>query len=255
MREFDELVRVVAALRAEGGCPWDRAQTAATLRPYLLEEAHEALDAIDRGDDVDLRKELGDLLFIVSLVSRIAEERGAFSLADVAGGVAQKMIRRHPHVFVPGHTGAGDEGTIAAWEARKAKEDPDRSALDGVPRSLPSLLRAHRVTEKAAGVGFDWPDISGVRAKLDEEVREFDEALASGDAVAIGDEFGDLLFTLVNLGRFLPISAEDALRVATAKFERRFRAVEDGARADGVALRDLGIDDLEARWQTAKRRG
>jgi ATP diphosphatase len=249
---FDDLVRIVAALRGEGGCPWDRAQTEETLRPYLLEEAHEVLDAIDRADDGDLKKELGDLLFLVTMLARMASERGAFGLVDVVDGIAKKMVTRHPHVFDPNHVKTADEGGIPAWEARKAKERTAGSALDGVPAALPALLRAHRITEKASVVGFDWPDAASVRTKLAEEISELDEALASGDAAEIAAEYGDVLFTLVNLGRFLPVTSEDALRAATAKFERRFRAVESGLRADGRTVHDVDLDELERRWQAVK---
>jgi MazG family protein len=249
---LDDLIAVVARLRGDGGCPWDRAQTEGTLRPYLLEEAHEALEAIDRGDANALKEELGDLLFIVTLLARMAEERGEYGIADVASGIAAKMVARHPHVFDPAHVRTGDEGGIEAWEARKARAREGRSALDGVPDALPALLRAHRIGEKASKVGFDWPDRSGVRKKVAEELQELDEALAGGDEAQITEEFGDLLFALANLGRFLPVSSEDALRMAIRKFEKRFRAVEEGARADGVALHDLGAEALEARWQRVK---
>lgn len=252
MDSFDDLVAIVARLRSEGGCPWDRAQTERTLRPYLTEEAYEVLDAIDRGDDAELTKELGDLLFIVVMIARMAEERGAFAMADVARSVSSKMIDRHPHVFDVNYVAIGGGAGVHEWEHRKTLERLAGSALDGVPDALPALLRAHRISEKASKVGFDWPDRSGVRMKLDEELAELDEALASGDEAAITEEFGDVLFSLVNLGRFLPAGAEDALRGATAKFERRFRAVEDGLRADGVAMNDVGLDELEARWQRVK---
>lgn len=254
MDRFDELVRIVAALRGEGGCPWDRAQTPETMRPYVLEECHEVLDAIDRGEIADLKKELGDLLFQVVLLARMAEEQGAFGLPDVLDGINHKMISRHPHVFDPDHVATGEEGGVQAWEARKAKERGGGSALDGVPKALPSLLRAHRITEKASRVGFDWPDRQGVRRKLDEELAELDAALGSEDEAAVAEELGDVLFTLVNLGRFLPVGAEEALRMATSKFERRFRAIESDLQAEGKSVHELDLDALEARWQGVKRR-
>lgn len=222
------------------------------MRPYLLEEAHEALDAIDRGDPNALKEELGDLLFIVAMLARMAEERGDYSLDDVAAGVADKMVVRHPNVFDPNHQATGKEGGNDAWADRKEKQGGGKSALDGVPSSLPALLRAHRIGEKASRVGFDWPDRTGVRMKVAEELGELDEALASGNDEAITEEFGDLLFALANLGRFLPASSEDALRMAITKFERRFRSVEDDARADGHTMHELSADALEARWQIAK---
>jgi ATP diphosphatase len=249
---FDELVQVVARLRSEEGCPWDRAQTWASMRPYILEEAYEVVAAIDRQDIGDLRKELGDVLFQLVLLAQMAKEKGDFDIEDVAAAITEKMIRRHPHVFDPSHERSSADSGIAAWEARKAKETTG-SALDGVPEALPSLLRAHRVSEKASRVGFDWPDAPSVRKKVDEELRELDEAMASGEAAAIGEELGDLLFALVNLGRHLPVTAEDALRVATAKFERRFRRVEERLAAQGRTVHEAGLEELEEHWQASKR--
>lgn len=253
MSAFDDLVAIVARLRGEGGCPWDRAQTASSLRPYLLEETYEVLAAIDHGDDAELMRELGDLLFHGVMLSRIAEERGAFDIGDVVRQVVQKMVERHPHVFDDNHVVRGDEGGIRSWEARKAEERPgDRSALDGVPQTLPALLRAHRISEKASSVGFDWSDVAGVRAKVDEELRELDQALSEGDDDKIGEEFGDLLFALVNLGRFLPVGAEDALRTATVKFETRFRALERALAADDRTVHHTDPDTLESYWAVVK---
>ncbi|MEM6930534.1 MAG: nucleoside triphosphate pyrophosphohydrolase [Myxococcota bacterium] len=247
---------IVLRLRGENGCPWDRAQTPKTMRPYVIEEAYEVVDAIDREDDADLRKELGDVLFQIVLLSTMAEERAVFTLEDVVRGISEKMVSRHPHVF--GEAAADPEARaaavgIGAWEARKARErSAEASVLDGVPRALPALLRAHKVSDKAAGVGFDWPDRAGVRAKVTEELAELDEAIVSGDAEAIGEELGDLLFSLVNLGRHLPVGAEDALRQATLKFETRFRAVEASLRDDGVSIHDADLATLEAHWAQAK---
>ena len=251
---FERLVGIVEALRAEGGCPWDRAQTPQTLRPYVLEEAYEVLEAIDHGDPIELRKELGDLLFQIVLLAQMAKEAGWFELADVLQAINTKMVVRHPHVFDPDHEHDGNEGDVSAWEARKAKQRTgDRSALDGVPSAMPALLRAHRISEKAGVVGFDWPNISGVRAKIDEELSELDEALAGAEPEAIADEFGDLLFTLVNLGRHLPVGAEEALRAATHKFESRFRALEAQLASEGGSIHDTPPDELERRWQEVKR--
>jgi MazG family protein len=246
---FDELVSVVARLRAE--CPWDRAQTAESLRPYVLEEAYEVVAAVDRGSPVDLRKELGDVLFQVLLLARIAEDAGQFTLGDVVQGITEKMVRRHPHVFDPNHVTTGQESGIAAWEARKAKEHTG-SVLDGVPEALPALLRAHRVSEKAGKIGFDWPDLPSVRDKVEEELGELDEAIAGGDPGRIGEEFGDLLFALVNLGRRLPVGAEEALRMATTKFEGRFRRIEARLAAEGRTVHDADLDELERHWQAVK---
>ena len=250
---LDELITVVARLRSEGGCPWDRAQTPKTLRPYFLEECYEVLDAIDQSDDDALRGELGDVLFQIVLFARMKEEEGRFSVAEVISGVTKKMVTRHPHVFDPDHESSGDEGLVSAWEARKSRSrDEAISALDGVPEALPALLRAHRIGEKAGVVGFDWPDIVGVRAKVDEELSELDEALATGDRSQIEEEFGDLLFSLVNLGRHLPVGAEEALRSATQKFEGRFRRLERSVRDAGLNVHDMDAAALEERWTQVK---
>lgn len=247
------LIEVVRRLRAEGGCDWDRAQTPETLRSYLLEEAHELVDAIGRGAVDEVRGELGDVLFLVTMIARMHEEAGEFSLEDVAASIRDKMIHRHPHVF-------GD-GVKRSWAELKAEErlvthgdEPDgpSSAIAGLPASLPPLLRAHRMTERAAGVGFDWPTIDGVRAKVDEELAELDEAIAQGDPDAITDELGDVVFTLVNLGRFLPVPTHHALERATAKFERRFRAVERACLAAGATVHSTDLDTLESHWRSAK---
>ena len=253
MTPFAELASIVSALRDEGGCPWDRAQTPESFRPYVLEEAFELVEAIDRGDPRELRKELGDVLFQVVMLARMAEEAGQFTLDDVLAGINTKMIDRHPHVFDPDHVPERDEGAISAWEARKATERGHRgSALDGVPSALPSLLRAHRISEKAGVVGFDWPDAPSVRRKVDEELAELDEAMASGDAAAITEELGDLLFSLVNLGRHLPAGAEDCLRAATHKFEARFRRLEASLQAEGRSIHTEAAPALEERWQALK---
>jgi len=253
MHRFDDLVAIVARLRAEGGCDWDRAQTPQSLRPYLLEEAFESLDAIDRSDDAAQRQEFGDLVFLAVMLSQMAQERGAFSIHDVIDGASEKMIRRHPHVFDPNFVRTGKDGDLPAWEARKAKERPSQeSALDGVPKGLPALLRGHRISEKVSRVGFDWPDRASVLVKVEEELDELKEAMANDNPEAIGEEFGDLLFSLVNLGRFLPTSAEDALRKAIGKFEKRFRAVEASLQADGLSVHEVGAPELESRWQRVK---
>jgi MazG family protein len=250
---FDDLIAIVARLREEGGCPWDRAQTLESMRPYLLEEVYEVLHAIDHGDDVELKKELGDLLFQGVMLSRMAEERGAFDIGEVLHGIVEKMVQRHPHVFDDGYAIRGDEGDVLSWEARKAARRPgDHSALDGVPRALPALLRAHRISEKASSVGFDWKDLAGIRAKVDEELGELDQAIATRDDQRVGEEFGDLLFTLVNLGRFLPMGAEEALRTATVKFENRFRALERALAADGRSVYHTDAETLESYWAAVK---
>lgn len=252
MSALEELVAVVARLRGPGGCDWDRAQTPATLRPYLLEEAHEVLAAVDAADPQALCKELGDLLFQIVLLARMAEERGQFTLQDVCAAIAQKMVQRHPHVFDPDHA-EDNPATLAAWEARKAREQPERSLLDGVPPSLPALLRAHRVGEKVATVGFDWPDALGAREKVHEELAELDEALHVGAPAAVEAEYGDVLLAMASYGRLLGLAPEDALRGASARFERRFRALEQAARAAGVRLHERPDPAvLEDLWQQVK---
>ncbi len=250
---LDELVAIVARLRGEDGCPWDRAQTFESLRPYVLEEAYEVVESIDRGDRDALARELGDALFQIILLARIAADDDAFTIDDVARASADKMIRRHPHVFDPSADRTEGAGGMAAWEGHKARErGKGTSALDGMPAALPALLRAHRVSEKAASVGFDWPDAAGVRAKVGEELAELDVAIANGDANAIGEELGDLLFALVNLGRHLPVAAEDALRAATTKFEKRFRRMETQIQARGGTVAETGADALDAAWGVSK---
>ncbi|MFN7057239.1 nucleoside triphosphate pyrophosphohydrolase [Hyphomonas sp.] len=254
-----QLVDIMARLRTpETGCPWDLEQTYATIAPYTIEEAYEVADAIARGDRADLRDELGDLLFQVIFHSRMAEEEGAFALADVIAAINAKMIRRHPHVF-EASDGRDADGQIAAWEEMKAAERAAKgeasgpaSALDGVALSLPALLRAEKIQKRAARTGFDWTETPPIFDKLTEEVEEVKDAMASGDADAIEDEIGDLLFVAANLARRLSVDPEQALRRANAKFERRFRAMEIAAAAEGVDFASLTLDEQEAYWQRVK---
>jgi len=239
---IERLVAIMARLRDPlHGCEWDRAQSFATIAPYTIEEAYEVADAIERDDPAAIRDELGDLLLQVVFHSRIAEEAGLFTLSDVAAGIADKMERRHPHIF-------GDRKSTPGWEAIKAGErGPGGGALAGVARGLPALLRADKLQRRAARTGFDWPDAGGPRAKIDEELAEV--ADASPDEVA--EEVGDLLFAVVNWARHLGVDAEAALRAANAKFERRFQSME--AMDDRFAERSL--DEQEALWQRAKVEG
>ena len=255
-----KLVDIMARLRTPvTGCPWDLEQTFATIAPYTIEEAYEVADAIERGDMGDLREELGDLLFQVIFHSRMAEEAGAFALADVVGAINDKMIRRHPHVFVAAD-GRDAEGQTVAWEevkaaerAAKGKKAEDTSALAGVALSLPALLRAEKLQKRAARTGFDWTEAVHIFDKLEEETAEVKEAMASGDADAIEDEIGDLLFVAANLARRLSVDPEQALRRANAKFERRFRAMEAAAAESGVDFATLSLDAQEAYWQGVKK--
>jgi len=250
MEPLAELVDLVARLRGSDGCPWDRAQTLTTMRPHLIEEAHEVLEAVDAGDDVALEEELGDLLFNVLLLVRIAEDEQRTTLDRVADRIHAKMVRRHPHVFGDGSV---DGPSLARWEAVKAAEkSPDRSRLDGIPLAAPALMRAHRQGQKAAGVGFDWPDVGGVLDKVDEELAELREAIAGGDTSEVEWELGDLLLSLASLGRHTRTPAEDALRMAIRRFDRRFREMEAAAQRSGEALEALDSAALEQHWNAAK---
>ncbi len=256
-KAFAALINIMAKLRnPRDGCPWDLAQTFETIAPYTIEEAYEVAEAIAQGDRPALCEELGDLALQVVYHAQMAEEEGAFTIADVLESINNKMIRRHPHVFGDASVRSAEEQT-RAWEelkarerAAKARQDAPHSALDGVASALPALLRAQKVQSRAARVGFDWKQASDVVPKIYEEVEEIREAVASGDADAIEDEVGDLLFAAVNLARKLDVDAEGALRRATAKFEGRFRAMEQTA---GDAFSGLDLDAKEALWQQVKK--
>ena len=245
------LVEVVRRLRAPDGCPWDREQTHASLRATMLEEAYEVLEAIDEKSTPKLREELGDVLLQVLMQSVIAEETREFTLGEVADSVREKLVRRHPHVFGSTVVSGSDE-VVRNWEALKAKEYGRESALDGVQRSLPALQWAWSLQRRAANVGFDWPDVEGALDKIREELEELRQASTPEEREA---EFGDLLFTMVNVARKLGMNPEDALRGTTGRFEARFRLMERAARADGRALKDLPIEELDRYWEAAKRNG
>jgi ATP diphosphatase len=238
-----DLVEIMRRLRdPSAGCEWDRAQTFETIAPYTIEEAYEVADAIARGDLEALKDELGDLQLQVVYHARMAEEIGAFALADVMASICAKMIRRHPHIF-------GDRASSPGWEALKASErhgNEDKSALAGVALALPALKRAEKLQRRAARIGFDWPDAAGPRAKIDEELAEIDGAATAGERSA---ELGDLLFSVVNYARHLDIDPETALREASERFEQRFRKVEEIA---DKPLKDMDIEALEELWQKAK---
>jgi ATP diphosphatase len=248
----------------QGGCPWDLKQDFSTIAPYTIEEAYEVADAIERGDPMKLRDELGDLLFQVVFHAQLAQERGWFDFGQVARSIHEKLVRRHPHVFA-GKTFADDAELSRSWEEQKARErtaagEPGAeqvSALADVPRGLPALVRAAKLGKRAGRVGFDWPDAAGVRDKVLEELGEVDAAITStggGNAPAVVEEMGDLLFAVANWGRHLHFDAEDALRAANSKFERRFRAMESIARGRGMALESLSPQVWESLWQEAKNR-
>ena len=263
-RQLERILEIMARLRGKDGCPWDSAQTSASLRPYLIEEAFEVLGELDRvaeGEpmpDTALCEELGDLLFQIVFHAQIASEEGAFGFAEVAKGISDKIERRHPQIFGGAPPCEDAEALARQWarikaEERKAKTGRAPSALDGIPAAAPALTRAERMTEKAARVGFDWSDVSQVRAKLDEELRELDEALAQGERGAIEGELGDVLLTVVNLARFVDVHPEDALRSAIRRFSDRFRRLESGLREQGRQPSDADMEELEALWQKAKR--
>ena len=252
---MERLLTIMRRLRdPETGCPWDVAQTFETIAPYTIEEAYEVADAIRRGDAKDLRDELGDLLLQVVFHAQMADEEGWFGFADVEAAISEKMERRHPHVFGDADIESADAQTVA-WEVQKAEERKAKgqhSLMDGVAAGLPEWMRAKKLQKRAAEAGFDWPDAGPVLDKLDEEAREVREAMASGDARHIEDEVGDLLFAAVNLARQLKVDPGKALRGANAKFERRFRAMEE--RAGGAeALAELDLDAQEALWQAVKQ--
>jgi tetrapyrrole methylase family protein / MazG family protein len=249
IRRVSELVDVVRRLRAPDGCPWDREQTHASLRATLLEEAHEVLEAIDEQSMPKLREELGDVLLQVLMQCVIADETGEFTLGDVADTVREKLVRRHPHVFGSTVVSGADE-VVRNWEALKAAEYGRESALDGVQRSLPALQWAWSLQRRAANVGFDWPEVDGALEKVREELEELRQAPTVEAREA---EFGDLLFTLVNVARKLGMNPEDALRGSTGRFAARFRMMEQAARADGRALKDLPMQELDQYWEAAKR--
>lgn len=249
---FRELVEIMTRLRGEGGCPWDREQTRESLKPFLLEETYEVLEALDRGDPAALQEELGDLLLQVIFHATVAREKGEFTIAEVLQTVADKLTRRHPHVFGAASATTSEE-VLTRWEAIKRAEKQDgTSALDGVPRELPALLRAQRVQEKASRVGCDWPDRSGALAKVDEELAELKEAVSSGEASAVEEEMGDFFFSLVNLCRFLRLNGEEALRKAIGRFTERFHAVEREIRRQGKRWEDVTLPEIDALWERAK---
>jgi MazG family protein len=246
------LQKIVSRLRAPDGCPWDREQTHSSLRPLLVEECHEVIDAIERADDANLREELGDLLLHVIMHAQLADERGAFTLDEIAATICEKMIRRHPHVFGD-KLAADSEAVLKQWEQIKREEKGnDAGLLDGVARSLPALLRSQILQKKAARVGFDWPDVGPVYEKLAEEIGEIREAVGKNDAAGIEAEIGDLLFSAVNLARKLGVDAETALAGANKRFSSRFRHIEQTLLADGRAFEGTSLEELDRIWEQAK---
>jgi MazG family protein len=262
---FDKLVEIMRVLREPGGCPWDQEQTHRTLRPFVLEETYEVLEAIDHGSPDDLREELGDFLFEAVFLARLSEEAGEFTIGDAIDGICDKLVRRHPHVFAR----SGDEERMSSkqvlekWETLKAKEraadgKPARkpkTTLSGVPKTLPALLRAYEISARAAAVGFDWAGAGDVLAKIEEEVAEVRREVESGlatNAERAEEELGDLLFAMANLSRKLGIEPESALRKATEKFTGRFDRLEASFAAQGKTLSDSTLDEMECEWQRLK---
>jgi MazG family protein len=254
---FDRLVEIMDRLRDPGGCPWDREQTLASLAPYFLEEAYEVVDAISAGDPDKLCEELGDLLLQIVFVARIAREEGAFDIDSVCGAISDKMVRRHPHVFGDREVTDSRE-VLQNWEEikRGEREDhPERTALAGVPSALPALLKAYRMTEKAAAIGFDWRKPADVMAKMREEMDELEAELAgSGAGVTerVRAEMGDVLFVMANLARHLGVDPETALQATNTTFQQRFQCMEDSARAMGRDLRTMSLEEQDALWERAK---
>jgi MazG family protein len=259
---FVEFVRLIARLRAPGGCPWDREQTHRSLKPMTIEEAYEVLEAIDGGDDKALAEELGDLLLQVVFHSAIAAEERRFTIDDVVAAVADKMVRRHPHVFGDRKADTPDE-VLRNWEALKTAErraagkddHGEASMMDGVSKSLPAVMEAFQMTTKAGRVGFDWPNAAGVLAKLDEETEELktEAARVPPDARAVEEELGDLLFAAVNVARVLGVDPESALKAANRKFRRRFRYIEERLREKGKTPAESHLEEMDALWNEAKK--
>lgn len=254
MKQFDELVGIMARLRAPDGCPWDREQTHQTLKPYLIEESYELLEAVDSGESAKVCAELGDVLLQVVFHAQVAAESGQFDIADVCRRICDKLTYRHPHVFAD-VTVRDSREVVHNWEELKLAEKETgvrRSTLDGVPQALPALQKASTLQKKASQVGFDWDDVSGPLDKIREEAEELVQAHAHGDQDAVISEMGDLLFALVNVARFLDVDSEDALRMACDRFSGRFRQVEQMAAEQGRDLADMDLPEMDELWERAK---
>jgi tetrapyrrole methylase family protein/MazG family protein len=250
--DFQELLKIMEALRSEKGCPWDKEQTRESLKPFILEEAYELIEAIDENDPEKIKEELGDLLFQIVFQCQIAKEKNQFQISGVIEKIIKKMIARHPHVFGKADYKTTDE-VLVHWEKQKKLEGKSReSILEGIPVALPSLLRAHRLQDRAARVGFDWEKVEDVLKKLDEELKEFKEALETKSQDEIENELGDIFFMLVNISRFIGINPEDALRKTISKFISRFRYIEMSAAEHGKKLSDMTLKEMDRLWDEAK---
>ncbi|MCE5313256.1 MAG: nucleoside triphosphate pyrophosphohydrolase [Nitrospiraceae bacterium] len=255
MENFKKLVDIMAALRSENGCPWDKEQTRQSLTPFLVEETYEVLDAIERNSPEQIKEELGDLLFQIIFHCQVAKESAEFDINDVIDRISRKMISRHPHVFGNEKFETSEE-VLKQWEERKKEEGKQRdSILEGIPNQMPSLLRAHRIQSRAARVGFDWDKKEDVIEKLDEEIAEFKEALGSEDQAAMQDELGDVFFSLVNIARFIGVNPEEALRRTISKFIHRFRHIEMRAADMGKKLSEMSLQEMDSLWNEAKDKG
>lgn len=252
--DLNELIAIMSALRGENGCPWDKEQTRESLKPFIVEEAYEVLEAIDEKKTEAIKEELGDLLFQIVFQCQIAKEREEFDMAAVIDKIGKKMVARHPHVFGDADYKTSEE-VLVHWEEQKKREGKQReSVLDGIPKELPSLLRAHRLQDRASRVGFDWAKVEDVLPKLDEELAEFREALKRQRTDEIEDELGDIFFVLVNISRFVGINPEDALRKTISKFISRFRYIEMAAADRGKTLSDMTLAEMDALWDEAKKK-
>ncbi len=261
--KFEKLVEIMSTLRGPNGCPWDKQQDHNTLKPMLVEETYEVLEAVDKNDSDGLREELGDLLLHIVFHAQLGKEAGKFDIDGVVDGICEKLIRRHPHVF-GNDTAASPEEVVKNWEAIKAEEKAQkltgrtaeqRSRLEGIPSKLPALHEAHQISSRAVRVGFDWPDIGGVFDKLEEETRELRDALTAPEQLRqsrLEDEIGDLFFVVVNLARFLKIDSESALKRANRKFKKRFQHMEAQLAAAGKDIESTTLDEMESLWRQAK---
>lgn len=253
-KEMESLVEVIKSLRGPGGCPWDREQNHDSIKPCLIEETYETIEAIESGDPDKLKEELGDLLLQIVFHANLAEEAGKFNIDDVITTIREKMIRRHPHLF---GEGKADNATavLKQWEDIKSKEkgnEERKSTLEGIPKGLPSLIRAHRIQERAARVGFDWDNIDDVFAKVEEEMGEFREAFLAGKTEEIEAEMGDLFFALVNIARFIEINPDDALKKTIVRFAKRFRHIEERLAEGGKTMVDTSLAEMDKLWAEAK---
>ncbi|MDT8318647.1 MAG: nucleoside triphosphate pyrophosphohydrolase [bacterium] len=255
LKGFDGLIRIMKRLRSPEGCPWDREQTMESLKPYIIEEAYEVVEAIDGGNKVEIKEELGDLLLQVVFLSELADEAGEFNAGDVIDAISEKLVRRHPHVFAD-ETSKTTAEVLKSWASIKVDEKNEKgggSVLEGVPKQMPALLRAHRITEKAARVGFDWDNLGQVFAKLEEEMGEFEEAVKGKEPEKMEDELGDVIFSLVNIARFLEVNPEEALKKTILKFVRRFNHIEKCLEESGVDIREASLEQMEGLWIDAKK--